>query len=602
MILRMIFLAVIMFSNSQNIFSQSVNEQRYKLAESFESSGDNQGALRIYSELIIDEPDSEVFFDGYVRTMKALNNFSELLKVVKERLPKKESLEMLDLYAELNWRTGNPDEANKSWEKAISKFSSSQKTYLQISQTQINLRLFEKAINTLLAGRKEFNEPKLFYDPLTKLYIAVGDYKSGTAEILSMLGMDFNLPQAQGRLFALMINKDAGEYIGDELKRVADNNQNDIIFQEAYSWYLRTTGKSDEALQLVVRIDKMKNTNGLEILNFASSSARDGDYETAIKGFQLIIDKGKKNPYASSALFGFTHALEQKMSSSKTKMNKKEIDEIIESYQNIINDFPKSSNSADSRLRLALIYSEILNDKKKAISELEKLIGEFANSQYGVSAYLELGNIYIINDELDKAEKCFTKVKELHRFATPEQKDKALYSSALLTYFKGDIENAKKTFGILALNPDSDIANDVMRKLFIINASEEKIAALELFAKAEFKDYQGNDKEALEMLDEVSRLADKSMLGEVSLMKSAEIKFNSGNYKSCRDYLTKLNNQYPDSKENDKRLMLTAESFYYEDNTGEALKYYTELITKYSESIYLQDARKKIRIIRKDKI
>ena len=598
----LICIFLILTFNFVAVHSQNVNEQKFRLAESFESDGDFESALRIFTELIKDEPDSDIYFDGYVRSMKAMSNYSDLLKTVKERLPKKESLEMLDLYAELNWRTGNTDEANKTWDKTISKFANYQKTYLQISQTQINLRLFEKATITLLKGRKEIGEPHLFSDPLTKLYIAIGDYKSGTAEILNLLNIDFNLPQAQGRLFALMINKDASEYIGEELKRISDNNIANIIYQEAYSWYLRTTGKTDEALELVVRIDEMKNTNGLEIINFATTASRDGDYETAIKAYKIIIDRGKKNPYASSALFGFTRALEQKMNNDKQKISKKAAEEIIDSYRKIIDEFPRSGNAADSRLRLATIYSDILNENKKAITELEKLISEFPNSQYAVSAHLELGSIFIISEELEKAEKSYTKVKELHRFASAEQKDIAMYSAALIVYFKGDIEGATKAFGVLALNPDTDIANDVLRKLFIINSNKEKVAALEKFAKAELKDFQNNYKEALSLLKEVSELASKSMLGEVALIKAAEIELKAGNFQSSRDYLKELNNNYSESKQIDKRLMLLADSYYNEQNFGEALKFYTELITKYPDSIYLQDARKKIRIIRKDNI
>lgn len=598
------FLYIVLFLllNLSFNFAQNVNEQKYRLAESFESNGDLQGALRIYSELIKEVPQSDEYFAGFVRVMKGLNNYSDLLEIVREKVSKDERIEMLDLFAELNWRIGRADEANKSWEKALNKYKKSQKMYLHISQTQINLRLFEKAISTLLTGRKDIGDPRIFSDALTKLYIATGNYQNGTAEIINILGHDYNLPQAQGRLFALMINEDARDYVGNELRKYSDDNKSNIIFQEAYSWYLRTTGRSDEALLLVIRIDEMKNTNGLEILNFASTSSRDGDNETAIKAFKIIIDRGKKNPYASSALFGFTKALEQKMSSDKNNLSKKDADEIIDSYNKIINDFPKSGNAADSRLRLSMIYADILNDYKKSISELEKLIAEFPSSQYSVSGYLELGDIFIRTDNLDKAEQAFNKVKEMHRFASPSQKDIAMYQSALITYFKGEIDKSKNAFELLSLNPDTDIANDALRKLFIINSNIEKVAGLEIFAKSELKAHQGNFKESLELLNEVIRLGEKSMLGEIALFKAAEIELNSSNYSKSRQYLDKLSTQYPESKQSDKRIMLIADSFFSEENFSDALKYYTELITKHPDSIYLQDARKKIRIIRKDKI
>ncbi|MBX3044797.1 MAG: tetratricopeptide repeat protein [Candidatus Kapabacteria bacterium] len=601
--LRILILIILSLSFNITISnSQNVNDQRFRLAESFEANGDYESALRIYSELIESEPKSDLYFEGYVRSMKALSKYSELLKKVSERLPGQETIEMIDLYAELNWRTGNTDEANKAWNKVLKQFSKTQKVYMHVSQTHINLRLFEKAIATLLQGRKDFGEPRLFNDPLTKLYIAAGDYKNGTKEIITMLSHDYNLPQAQGRLFALMINEDAKQFIGNELKNISNKEKTNIVYQEVYSWYLRTTGNSMEALELVIRIDEMKNTQGLEIINFATTASRDGDYETALKAYRLIIEKGKKNPYASSALFGFTRALEQRMESDKKNISKSTANEIIDSYKKIISEFPRSGNSADSRIRLAAIYSEILNDNKKAMAELEQLIKEFPTTQYAVSANIQLGMIHIKNDNLKDADEAFNKVKNLHRYATSEQKDFALYHNALITYFNGDIENAVKAFNILAVNSDSDIANDVLRKLFIINSNEQLVAGLELFAKAELREYQSKLDEAVKIFTQVSETASSSMLGETALTKIAEIHFKSSDYKQCLETITKLNIQYPDSKQADKRIMLTADSYYGEGNFGEALKFYTELITKYPESIYLQDARKKIRIIRKDNI
>lgn len=583
-------------------YGQNIYEQKFKLAESYELNGDFEKALRIYTELMNEKPNSDLYFNGYVRVMKSMNKYSEMLPVVLERLQKNQTLNLLDLYAELNWRTGKPDAANSNWEKALNEYPDSPTTYEFIAQTQVNLRLFDKAIATLLKGRDKFNDPVLFSDLLIRLYIATGDYQNGTKEILNLLNKDFNMPQAQGRLYALMINQTAKEYIGDELKRISGRYQDNIAIQEVYAWYLKTTEKSDEALELVIRIDEMKKTNGLEIVNFASSASRDGDYETALKAYRIIVNKGKSNPYASTALFGFTRALEQKMQLDKKKFDQDAVEDIIDSYKKILKEYPRTPNAADSRLRLAGIYYTYLGDTENAIDELEALLKEFSSSQYSVSAYLELGKIYIINGDLEKAEESFAKIQQLNRFASAEQKDIALYNTALLKYFKGEIEKAKAAFSELSNNPNSDIANDVIRKIYIISSNEEKVAALDLYAKAEYKEFQKKPDEAVKLLKEAARLSGNSMLGEMALLKAAEIEFDRGNYSSSREFITELNKIFPESKNIDQRIMLTAETFYYENNMSDALKYYTELITKYPASIHIQEARKKIRIIRKDKI
>ena len=203
---------------------------------------------------------------------------------------------------------------------------------------------------------------------------------------------------------------------------------------------------------------------------------------------------------------------------------------------------------------------------------------------------------------MDLARTSFAKLDELFRFASIEQKDQFMYFKAMILYYKGEIEAAQKSFSALALNPDTDIANDVLKKLFIIKENEQYVAALQIFAKAELREYQKRSKESLELYNEAIELAGKTQLSELSLYKSAFLEFNNKNYQNCRNFISKLSQGYPDSKENDKYVYLTAESYYYEENHPVALKYYTELITKYPSSIYIQDSRKKIRIIREDKI
>ena len=75
-VLVLAFLFLICFAN---LNAQNINVQKYKLAESYEKSGDFESAVRLYSELIKSEPNNDDYFDSYARSLKTMNKFAELL-------------------------------------------------------------------------------------------------------------------------------------------------------------------------------------------------------------------------------------------------------------------------------------------------------------------------------------------------------------------------------------------------------------------------------------------------------------------------------------------------------------------------------------------
>ncbi len=177
--------------------AQNVNLQKFTLGISYEEKGEFENAERIFGELIKAEPNNEDFFFAFVRVLKQQNKFSELLPYITENLKKKESLRLLDLFAEINWRVGNTNEANSAWEKALKLNKKEPNTYVEIAQTQMNLRLFDKATATFLLGRKEIGSDNLFLDELSKLYIATGNFKDGIEEILKLLNLNLNIAISQ---------------------------------------------------------------------------------------------------------------------------------------------------------------------------------------------------------------------------------------------------------------------------------------------------------------------------------------------------------------------------------------------------------------------
>ncbi len=586
----------------ESAFSQNVLVQRYRLAESYEQGGNLEGALSIYEDLYKEKPEDDTYFFALARVLKQMSKYSELLKYAEDRFSRKQSPEIMLVLAEMNWRAGNFKRADELWKTIIGKHGINTQIYEMLASSQIELRLFEKAISTYLEARKKFDDKQMFSDNLIRLYISTGNYVDGTDEILNLLDINFNIALAQGRLFAFMSDEEAFDHIEKVLKRRSDNNKSNIFYLEVYAWFLRTSSRLEQALDLTVRIDDIKQSKGLDILNFANSTSRDGDFDIAMKAFSILIERGKNSPYASSALYGYTRSLEGKMASDKSKkFHERELKDIISRYESIIKDYPKSTHAAESILRLAQIYSDYLNNFERSIEEYKRLIKEFPNNAFSAEAAIELAKVYLMRDDIDNATKTLENISK-SRFSDARAKDHANLIFADIEYYKGNIEKAKELYKTLTLNTDSDIANDAIRKYAFIVENENFINPIQVFSKGEYAEFRKDYKKALEYYNEVSIISTSDNLAELALLRMARIQFLENKYDLSRKSAQKLLTDFPESIYADHMTKLIADTYFEEKNVPEAIRFYTEILVKYPGSIYLHEARARIRLLRQESI
>jgi tetratricopeptide (TPR) repeat protein len=595
-----IFLLLFIFFNCYS-FSQDINRQKYRLAQSYEENGMLKEAQLLLEELIKSEPKNFEYFYSFANVMKKQNKYSELLPYTEEFYKNQANNEIKNLLAELYWRSGKTKEANNLWNDIISK-SKDQLDFQIVSQTQIELKIFDKAINTLISYRNISKDSYAFSDALIKLYILTNNYKDGFDEIISALRFNNDLALAQGRIYAFLVNEESNNYIDEQLKKLVRSNNDNLGILEIYAWFCRTIGNYDEALNIYIRMDEIKRTNGYELINFANISSRDGQYDIAIKAYQIVIQMGKNTPYLSNALYGYTKALEDRLLLNKESIKESDFKDIIKSYNQVIKDFPKTAQAADAKLRIAQIKAENLNKIKDAIDELISLYKEYPNSNQSMQGAILISKYYMKIGQLNESEDWAKKVIENKKIVNNDLVDDANYLLALKSYYSGLIEDALAKFKLLAANSDFNSSNDALQKIFFIEENKNFIKALPKFINAEYLEFQQKYDEAIELYSEVSKEAKKSNLGETSLFEVANIYILKKLFPEARNTLNKILSDYNGSIREDYVIYLIAESFYLENNHSEALKYYTELLSKFPNSIYLNDSRNKIRIIRKEKL
>ncbi len=569
---------------------------KYKLAQSYEQNGDYRNAARIYQELYASSP-TDLNFQGVVRSLSGLQQYSSLVPLMEERLKKYPSLELYSLQAQLLWRTGKTAEAEKSWETALSMATKNQLDYQYIATSQTALRLSEKAISTLLYGRKKLERPAAFADELSQLYAATGNYEKGIGEVMTIFSISKNSALAQGRLSALMATPKGIEFVGAALENAA--NSGDYATQKLYLWFLRESKDYTKALEISEKIDRANSLQGRELLEFADITSRDNQYDIALKAYGKVIDRGKNAPNFPSALYGYARTLDSRLQNTAT-LSESDVKEVIERYRSIIAQVTNHQMAADCQYHIGLLAFERLNDLSLAEKEFKRLIKEYKGIPVVAAGMVKLGELYIILDKTSEAEQVFAQTVHDYSKSNLNQADKAAFLLAELEYYHGAIDSAQEHYIVLAARTEGDASNDALERLTLIEQNKKSLDTLKSFAAAELKERQHKDDEAIALFQAVVEKAPESDLAEQSMLRCASINMRRNQLPAAREFLTKLLTKYPDTIYGDKALLDMGNSYSVEGNKAAAIQAFSDLLAKYPRSILLNEAREKIRKLRGD--
>ncbi|TNE35755.1 tetratricopeptide repeat protein, partial [bacterium] len=583
-------------------YGQTTNDRKIKLAQSYEQVGQYDDAIRIYNEVYKEDKGYIAAFEGLVRSYKAKNMNTELLDLLEDRIKFDKTGLNYILLGEARWKAGKSKEADEAWKLAVEKEPTNPYVYKDMAEIQTQLQLFGKAINTYKSGRENLtsrNGQTLFVDELSKLYIAIGDNKSALNETLTMLQETGNLASVEARIYAMMQDDNSKKLIDETLEDYADKNSSNYLAMELYSWYQTNIGNHQKALEYTIKSDKISNSEGRVVLTFAGNSETAGNVDIALKAYQYIIDQGKSNKFFSSAIYSYTRVLEAKLMFEK-HLDEDSVKEIIKRYKSIVEDFPKSSTAADAYLQIARLQKENLHQYKESENTLNELVKEIPGAKQSGDALIALSEIYISKGDLKVADDYLETAKARYGRNDPDLIESVDYTLAMIQYYTGNLDSASTLFNKLSQIKDNDIANDVLEKSSIIADKFKEEEKTKLFASAEYD---------LERLDTASAIGKyETIIKELndydteiwqrSYLNLSEIYLSKNNVEKSNQYLEDLILKLPDGVHTDEAIYNLALNKISQKDNNRALELLSQILIKFPNSIYLSQARAKIREIR----
>lgn len=581
-----------------DLMAQNSRNQKYNLAQSYENSGDYKNASRLYLELYNQNKKDITFYRSLVRTYKYQGRYSELLPIALDQVKVQSNAFNHITLGEMYWRIGQTKEAIEEWDLAKTSFPD-KLTYIELGKIQTELQIFDQAIITYRTARKVLNSEIEFSDELSRLYIFTGNYEDGTKEVFRLLSEKRSLALSQGRLYALMIDNEAKIFIDEYVTNIAEKSRNDLLIQELFAWYLRTAGKYDNAFEVYKTLDELKKTEGREVLNFANSSRSDGQYEIAMKAYEYIFEQGRVNKFTASALYGYAQTLEL-VNYSDQGISKEKVIEIIDKYKDIVEEYPRSTTSADCIFRIAELYKTQLNEYDKAKEYFEIITKQYSQYKIAQTTLIDLGKVYLLTDDAKKAGELFTQATIKTKYTTPEIIKQAEYHLALIQYFEGNIDSALALFKEVIKNSDVEITNDALTRINLLESNKDFPAPLIDYTKADYLFFQKKNNESLELLFKIRKSIEGSNLDQRIALRIAEIYQIIGkpilSIKTLEDLLT----NEPKTIYGDQAHLELAKLYLKEKDYLKAENYLTKLLVAYPRSIYINEARDLIKQLRTD--
>jgi hypothetical protein len=345
--------------------------------------------------------------------------------------------------------------------------------------------------------------------------------------------------------------------------------------------------------------------NGGRVFQLALDAFNDGDYETAIEGFDYIVErKGPSSTFYIDAKRESLRARREKLVEGYDYTTE-ELVELEGLYDSFLSEFGRFSRTAGIVLEYAKLEAIYLNKLPEAIALLEEMI-KFPGLNDRLQAYgkLDLADYYLMNGDRWESTLLYSQVDK--DFKEDLLGSEARFRNARLSYYMGDFEWAQSQFDILKASTSKLIANDALDlSVFIMDnlTMDTSSAALQLYADADLLVFQNRFEEAFAKMDTLmERFSGHSLEDDVLYLK-ARIHRKKREWKEAVAVLEKIVSTYPEEIRADNSLFEWAEiTEKYLEDPEQAKELYEKLFLEYDSSTFAVEARKRYRRLRGDDV
>lgn len=576
-----------------------------QLAKQFFDNREFDKSAILYEKLFNKTPLQD-YFDGYLESLLALNDYKTAEKFIKKQIKKMPGNMSLSVHLGYVYKlTGAEEKSKKQYLEAIDHLQGDQGAVITLSQVFYKYKEIDYVIKTLSTGKKLMRGIYPFNMELADAFNAKGDYVSMYKEYLEALVLnEAYLGQIQNILQS---------YIGDEFKGTkADELRIQLlkhiqqfpdkpVYAEFLIWFFIQQRDFESAFTQAKALDKRNAQNIGKVINLAQICVSNQEYDVAIKCFEYEVQKGQANPYYGYARSELVNTIQKKITET-SNFSKSDLLDLEKTYNSALTDMGYNAQSISLIRGLAHLKGFFLGDPLKAIELLETALS-FTNADPLLTAAckLELGDIYIFTGEMWEPALLYGQVDKGFKHDAIGQEAK--FKNARLSFYKGEFEWAQAQLDVLKGATSKLIANDALELSLLIsdNTVDSNYVPLAMFSRADLLSFQHKDSLSILTLDSINKEFPGHSLSDDILYMKYKIDFKAGKYQSASEKLDQLILNYGDDILGDDAVFKLAELNEKQLNDLEkAKKLYQDILLNYPGSLYSVEARKRYRRMRGD--
>jgi len=574
----------------------------FALARQFAANGEQQKALELYQKLY--KQDDETYYPYYAATLLALKKFDDAEGITKKMLRKhpgdyRYSVALGRIYTQ----KGDVDKANEVYDGLSKNLPADPNAINALASQFYQAENTDYAVKIFLQGRKLLNNDKLYAFELINLYRFKRDKAGLVGEYLNFLPDNPTfVAQAENTLSTTFEGPPDYDMLKAALFQRIQKDPQQTIYVDLLVWDLLQQKDYDQALNQALALSRRQNDDGNSIYELCQTLVADGAYDTAIRGYEYIISKGKEHSLYISAKIDLINTKNLLVTSGK--YTDADLLSLEKDYNDLLNEFGKTAGTVFAMQRLARLEAFKLHKYNDAQKLLEEAIA-LPDIKAGMlaSCKLDLGDVYMFSGRRWEATLLYEQVETNHPGGAVSQEAK--FRDARLAYYFGDFTWAKGQLDVLKAGTSELIANDALNLSLLISenlTADTSGAALKMYARADMQIYAEQPDKAIAILDSIDAKYPNNNLSDDILMAKARILIQQKNYADAVTPLKKIADEHPFNLWADDAVFMLGDLYENRLNDKEKAKvYYQKIITDYPGSLFINEARKRFRLLRGDK-
>lgn len=597
-LLFLIFITVINFC----FFSQS--ETDIQLAQYYYVNGEFSKA-QLYYEKIYDSNPTKVYFNRYLECLLAIKDTKGAEKIYKNQL----SLMPNDIILKIQFYLFYLDIEEENKAKKLKEKDIDHQTFYDPKEVQeVIAYLLSKdkgdwAIEIVNNAKKQLKlyPYELWY---AQIYISKQEELKAVEQYLLALKKTPELKeQIQfeiGAHFDFSQESQSIKEVKAAFLSASQKDPNNFIYSEMLIWFFMQSRNFDAAYVQVLALEKRANGDGSYLLEFSNTCLENGNYVLAKKALNSIIELKLFSMFEAQRRLLNVCFIE--ITTSK-KIETLEMDNLLNNYKTII-----PQTELRDQPPLVLEYAHILGFYANRAKEAREVL--INKSQLpGIGAIqkaqlkMKLADVLVLLDSIWEASLLYMQIDSDFKFEGIG--NEAKFKNARIFYYDGEFDYAQSQLNVLKESTSKFISNDAMQLSLVITENyglDSNYQAMYWFAKSELLIEQHKYDEAFQWMDSISQQYLTSPLIDDILYLKAKAQYTQGDWDSAYFYYEKIHSVYGKDILGDDALYQMAKiNQNQRQDIEHASQCYLQLITDYPGSLYSDDSRNQLRILRGDK-